>query len=84
MTTVNVTLNLPDDVAERAREAGLLDPQAIQALVYQELAQHPAVKNSGLLEHLRKLEERNDEPMSMEEVNAEIHAYRAEKRLGVA
>lgn len=77
--TVNVTLELPDDMAAQARSAGLLDPNVLRGLLQRELGSREEARKR-FAEHLRRVEEIGGEPMSMEEINAEIHAMRAEKR----
>jgi hypothetical protein len=37
MTTLELTLNLPDDLAQEAQHAGLLTPQAIEAMLREQL-----------------------------------------------
>ena len=37
MTTLKLTLNLPDDLAQKAQHAGLLTPQAIEAMLREQL-----------------------------------------------
>jgi antitoxin ParD1/3/4 len=55
MTTI--TLELPDDVAERAREEGLLDPGRIQDLLEQALAASPENEETRMSALRRALEE---------------------------
>lgn len=57
MDTIEVTLNLPADLARDAAEFGILDAPVLVALVRDEL-----------------------DRQVMEMVNAEVHAYRHEKR----
>ena len=37
MMTLNLTLNLPDDLAQEAQHAGLLTPEAIESLLRDQL-----------------------------------------------
>ena len=37
MTTLELTLNLPDDLAQKAQRAGLLPPQAMEAMLREQL-----------------------------------------------
>lgn len=37
MTTLELTLNLPDDLAQKAQRAGLLTPQAMEAMLREQL-----------------------------------------------
>ena len=78
MTRVNVTLNLPDSVAEQAKLRGLLDSGTIEEWVRREV--QAASPRDEFLEHLRRLENDDEEPMSMEEINAIVHEVRAQRR----
>ncbi len=77
MTTVQLTLNLPDSLANAAGDAGLLTPQAIEALLRE------AVRRKAVDEMFGKMDELADAnfpPMTMEEIQAEVNAVRAERR----
>ena len=37
MTTLELTLNLPDDLAQKAQRAGLLTPEAMEAMLREQL-----------------------------------------------
>ena len=77
MTTLQVKLELPDPLAKEAATMGLLEPQALQALLRE------AVRNrriARLAEARRKIAAAGIPPMTMEEIQAEIEAYRAEVR----
>lgn len=81
MNVVNVTLPLPEELVERANAAGLLAPEQISAWL------ETALERKNQLEQLRNNLARLREvsqPLSDDEVaelvNAEIQAYRAEKR----
>jgi hypothetical protein len=77
MTTLQVKLELPDPLAKEAATMGLLEPQALQALLRE------AVRNrriARLSEARRKIAEAGIPPMTMEEIQAEIDAVRAERR----
>ena len=37
MTTLKLTLNLPDDLAQKAQRAGLLTPEAMEAMLREQL-----------------------------------------------
>ena len=39
MTTVELTLNLPDELAQRAKNGGLLTPNAIEAMLREQFKQ---------------------------------------------
>ncbi len=75
MTTLEI--NLPDRLAKEAREAGLLAPGAIEKLIAE------ALRRQALDEFLSvadRVEAEGVPAMSMEEINAEIKAYRLERR----
>jgi hypothetical protein len=77
MTKLQVKLELPDPLAKEAETMGLLEPQALQALLRE------AVRNrriARLAEARRKIAAAGIPPMTMEEIQAEIKAYRAERR----
>lgn len=71
MTTVQLTLNLPDSLANAAGDAGLLTPEAIEALLRE------AVRRKVVDELFQKMDELADAdfpPMTMEEIQAEVNA----------
>jgi len=77
MTTLKLTLNLPDDLAQKAQHAGLLTPQALESMLREQLR-----KLSG--ETLRALWARqpNEEltPDVEQEIAADVRAARADLR----
>lgn len=72
-----VTVKLPDEVAQRARQAGLLSDGAIQALLEDAMRR---AAGRELLAMAEKIQAAGIPPMSMEEINAEVKAVRAERR----
>ncbi len=76
MTTIQI--ELPDVTAEAAREAGLLTSQALDRLLTEELRRHHAA--ASLLSIADRVAAAGIEPMSMDEINAEVKAARAEHR----
>lgn len=77
MTTLELKLSLPDRLAEEAQAAGLLTPEAIESMLRETLhRQH--------VEELRQamvtLAAADIPPMSVEEIKAEVKAYRNERR----
>lgn len=78
MQQITVTLRLPDDLAREAAEAGLLDPDRLARLIESELTRRQtAERYAATLDALGQL----DEPMTQEEIDAELAALRAEKAL---
>ena len=77
MTTLEIKLSLPDKVANDAKAAGLLPPEAIEMLIAEALRRKAF---DEILSNADRVEAAGIPPMSMEEINAEIEAYRAERR----
>lgn len=75
MTTVQITL--PDSLAQEATQAGLLTPEKIEALLRQHLR---AERIDGLKAARATLADAPLPPMTPEEIQTEIAAYRAEQR----
>lgn len=71
-------IELPDATAQAARAAGLLTPQALDRLLNQALRKREAAQS--LLTIAQKMEAAGLEPMSMQEINAEVKAARAARR----
>lgn len=77
MTRLNLEIVLPDALAEQARAAGLLEPDAVEAMVRKALLAKRAEK---LAEIRNALAVNPLPPMTSEEIQAEIDAYRSEAR----
>jgi len=77
MTTLEIKLSLPDSLAREAQQAGLLAPEALGRLVREAL-------RGRRVERLAKARELLAAaplpPMTPEEIQAEIDAYRAQAR----
>jgi hypothetical protein len=71
-----VTVSLPDDIAQQARQAGLLRPEALAALLRDAMRQGRIERLFATMDQLAQLEP----PLSEEEIAAEIEAARAERR----
>ena len=78
MTKIDLTLELPDIVAEQAVAANLLTPEAISALIQQELLRQRDV--AQLFDALDRLDAVNLPPLMESEVEAEINASRHARR----
>ena len=75
MTTVEITL--PDRLAEEAERQGLLAPERIEHMLRAELRTERVAR----LRHIRSsLSADPRPPMTAEEIQAEIDAYRADFR----
>ena len=77
MTTLELTLNLPDELASKALAAGLLNSEAIEKLLREQLRKQAG---EDLRVMLNKVDASGIPPMSEDEIQAEIDAYRAERR----
>ena len=76
MTTIQI--ELPDATAEAAREAGLLTGEVLERLLVQALRRKQAADD--LLSIADRVAAAGIPPMSMDEVNAEVKATRAERK----
>mgnify|MGYP001570797201 FL=1 len=81
MTTLELKLNLPDGLAKEAASMGLLDPDSLQALLREAVRNRRIAK---LTEARKKIAAAGIPPMTMEEIQAEIDADRAERRTKAA
>ena len=75
MTMIEITL--PDEVAQRAKSAGLLSGTAIQQLLEDAMRRRTG---RALLDVAGGIQNAAIPPMSMEEIDAEVKAHRAERR----
>ena len=75
MTTV--TIDLPDNIAREAKDAGLLTPDALAQLLKEAVRRQTGYR---LLEVAKRLQAADIPPMSDEEIIAEVKAVRAERR----
>lgn len=81
-TENNVTkiqIELPEDLAERASGAGLLSSAAMQQLLEDAIRRQTGRR---LLDMAARVQAAGVAPMSPDEIDAEVKAYRAEKRSG--
>ncbi len=76
MTTIQI--ELPDATAQAAREAGLLTGEVLERLLVQALRRKQAADD--LLSIADRVAVAGIQPMSMDEVNAEVKATRAERK----
>lgn len=77
MTTLEVKLNLPDSLANEARQAGLLTPEELERLLREALRARRVERLTAVRETLAT---NPLPPMTPEEIQAEIEAYRAQDR----
>ncbi|MBI3045912.1 MAG: hypothetical protein HYY78_24150 [Betaproteobacteria bacterium] len=77
MTTLEVKLDLPESLAKEAQQAGLLTPQAVETMLRERLRTQRVAE---LREAVKQMVSAGGVPMTMEEIEAEIQAYRKERR----
>ena len=77
MTRVNVEIELPDTLASQAKKAGLLEPEALERMVREALL---ATRVESLAQAREVLAANPLPPMTPEEIQAEIDAYRVDVR----
>jgi hypothetical protein len=76
--SITIQLDLPEALAEEARAKGLLEPKKLEELIKDEMVSPAALKNyREMVEQMRAYP---DEPMTMDEIQAEVRAVRAERR----
>ena len=73
-----VRIELSDATARAAREAGLLTSEALERLLRDAIRRRQAA--DALLAIAERVAEAGFEPMSMEEIDREVKAVRAERR----
>ena len=74
--SVTVELDLPDAVAAEARARGLFDPKRMASLIARELSSEQ--DRRSFFEIVREIRAQPGEPMTMQEIQAEVDAVRAE------
>ena len=77
MTTLEVKLDLPDSLAKEAQQAGLLTPQALETMLSEAVRSR---RRARLMEARRNIAAAGVAPLTMDEIQAEIEADRAERR----
>lgn len=75
MTTL--TIDLPDNIAQEAKAAGLLTPEALAQLLKDAVRRQAGRR---LLDVAKRIQAAGIPPMSEEEIVAEVKAVRAERR----
>ena len=74
-----LVVQLPDELAQRAKDAGLLSDSAIARLLDEAVRREAGRK---LLAVAERVHAAGIAPMSMDEITAEVKAARAERRVG--
>jgi len=76
--SITVQLDLSEELAAKARAAGLLEPERVASLIEREL--NSEEDRRSFFEIVREIRAQPGEPMTMEEIQAEVDAVRAERR----
>ena len=71
----NITLSLPDDLAQQAKSAGLLRPEAIEALLREAMRKRQVDQLFTTMDRLGKVKP----ALTEEEIDTEIAAARADR-----
>ncbi len=74
-----LTVTLPDELARKARDAGLLNAEGIERALRDALRKQAAGELFAALDEIQALKL---PPMTEAEIEAEINAVRAERRAG--
>lgn len=77
MTTLELKLNLPDRLAQDAAQMGLLEPECLQSLLREAVRSRRVTQ---LAEARRRVAAAGIAPLSLEEIQEEVDAVRAERR----
>lgn len=81
MTTLEVTLDLPDRLAREARAAGLLTPKALSGLLKDAMQRRAA---QALLDGAARATAAGSAPLSMKALQAEVNSVRQARRAAKA
>lgn len=73
-----IEIELPEATAEAARDAGLLTSETLGRLLTDAIGRRQTA--DSLLSIAERIQAAGIPPMSMEEIDAEVKAYRAERR----
>jgi hypothetical protein len=73
-----IQIELPEETAEAAEQAGLLSPDALERLLKAEISRRRAADR--LLSIADRVADSDGKPMSLDELTAEVKADRKERR----
>jgi hypothetical protein len=76
--SVTIQLDMPEGLAAKARAAGLLDPARVTSLIEREL--QSAEDSRSFFEIAREIRAQPGEPMTIDEIQAEVDAIRTKRR----
>jgi hypothetical protein len=77
MTTLEITLDLPDRLAREAQAAGLLTPKALREMVKEAMRRRAA---QSLLAGAARASDAGSRPLSMKAIQAEVISVRRERK----
>ena len=77
MTSIDLTLNLPDDLAAQAEAAGLLSPRKLARLLRAEIKRQAAAE---LVAGANRAAAAGSKPMPMREIQEIVDEVRRERR----
>ncbi len=77
MASIDVELNIPDGLAEEARALGLLEPEALAAILREEVRKR---RVEQLFQSADRLASSEGPPLTAAEIEAEIQAARTQRR----
>ncbi len=80
--SITIPVDLPEALAAEAKAKGLLDPKRVAALIARELSSESDQRSFSDI--IREIRAQPGEPMSMEEIQAEVDAVRAKRRASEA
>ena len=72
-----LTIELPDQLVDEARDAGLLSSEAIETMLRERLERRHI---DELLDATERLAATDEPAMTLEEIQVEVNAVRAERR----
>jgi len=75
--SVTIELDLPEDLIKQARQLGLLDNRRVAEWLFEEIRRRGAGQN--LRKVLDEIRSGSGEPMTLDEINAEVKAARRER-----
>jgi hypothetical protein len=78
MTRLDIQLEVPDSLARKARQAGLLSPERLESLLREALRKQASERLFAAMDRMAAADE--PAPMTAEEIQAEIEAARRERR----
>ena len=81
MTTLEVTLDLPDRLAREAQAAGLLTPKAMSQLLKEAMQRRAA---QSVLAGAARASDSGSKPLPMKDIQLEVHSVRKARRAAKA